>query len=239
MSLASTVRDRYPSIRARWRKRLRAIVYVPVVAESMLNDFEYRGSAAFKAELERLAVLGASWAAALLAYQALLLRPDGTRDTARAIALCEHPAARADAFAQYILAWALLLGPKPEDAFAMLNKSALQQFPPAILDGAAFFMRGWGVAKGADDRVLKSLALGEQVGHRATLLIRCHVYRTGRLGMFKRLLGYMLTPVGTLMYAAGGLLSPFSAQVFLFRKTTTVDAFGFWDPGKKEWMWPG
>src|SRR5580700_1624702 len=97
------VARRFPSIDRRWQRQVRAGTYVPSAAVPYLARLKTEGAAAFVGELDRLAALGSPWASALLGYQALLLGTDGRRDVQKAIALCTEPAARGDAFAQYIL----------------------------------------------------------------------------------------------------------------------------------------
>jgi hypothetical protein len=214
--LRKLVARRFPSIAPTWRGFLRSGIYVPSEAESHLSGFGLRGPEAFLGELERLAALGAPWACAVLGYQALLLAKDGTRDPQRAIQLCADAAVRGDAYAQYILAWAQLLAGDALGAAATLRKSALQLFPPAILDTVTLFWNGWGVAKSADSRILELIEQASIIGHRATLIWRCTIYRSGKLGTLRRLVGYGLRPVAKLAWKYSTWRAPFSARVFVF-----------------------
>ncbi len=210
------VAQRFPSIGRGWRTLLRNGTYVPSAAEQHLIRLKQDGPEAFVRDLDRLASLGNPWAAALLGYQALLLGSDDARDTQKAIALCTDPAAHGDAFAQYILAWALLLAGNSPAAAKALKQSALQLFPPAILHSVTFFWNGWGVTKTDDSTILLSLKNAGQTGHRATLSLRCAIYRSGKLGVFRQTLGFLLTPIAMLLWAVATFRTPFSAQVFAF-----------------------
>jgi hypothetical protein len=198
--LRKLVARRFPSIAPTWRGFLRSGIYVPSEAESHLSGFGLRGPEAFLGELERLAALGAPWACAVLGHQALLLAKDRTRDPQRAIQLCADAAVRGDA-----------LG-----AAATLRKSALQLFPPAILDTVTLFWNGWGVAKSADSSILELIEQASIIGHRATLIWRCTIYRSGKLGTLRRLVGYGLRPVAKLAWKYSTWRAPFSARVFVF-----------------------
>jgi hypothetical protein len=229
--LAAKIRQRYQPIHGRWRQYLHAVVFVPATAEPMLDKVKGEGPQALRSELERLSALGAPWASALLAYQALLLRDDGTRDIERAITLCKEPAARGDVFAQYILAWAFFLSHNRQDALVNLKKSVRQLFPRALLDAVRIYWRHTSPPK-----LLRSLMIASRAGHRATLLNRCRIYRSGKLGFFRRFLGYALAPVATFILVVAGLRNPFSAQVFAFNQKAKVEAISCWDWKQFEWV---
>jgi hypothetical protein len=73
----SRIRKLFPSIRRQRFKYFRAVVYLPPAAEPLLSKVKIQGLDALLTELQRMPDLGAPWASALLAYQALLLRHDG------------------------------------------------------------------------------------------------------------------------------------------------------------------
>jgi hypothetical protein len=229
MKLALKIRMRYPSIHGSWRSYLRGVVFIPATAQPILERVKGQGPEALRSELERLASLGASWAAALLGYRALLVDFDGTRNIDRAIALCQGPAARGDAFAQYILAWAYSLNHNSQDALVNFRKSARQLFPPAVLDYINACLR-----KGTAPTLRRLLMIAKGVGHCGTLSRRCLVYRSGKVGIFRRILGYALVPAAVLHYLIAAARNPFSPQVFVFHPKTKVDDFSIWDVDKHE-----
>jgi len=230
MKLEARIRRRYTPIHRRWSQYLRAPVFVPATAGPMLAKVRGQGAQVLRSELERLSSLGSPWAAALLGYQALLLRDDGSRDTERAIGLCKEPAARGDAFAQYILAWAYLLSRNQQDALVNFKKSVRQLFPPALMDAARIYWR-----HSKPQPLLRSLMHASKVGHRAALRLRCHIYRSGRLGMFRKFVGYALAPVAIVILIVAAIRNPFSAQVCAFNPKAKVGAFRWWDWDRFEW----
>lgn len=223
MGTREVVRQRFPSVDASWRRHIQGVVYIPLSAQPYLSKLSREGPKAFLDELERLAALGSPWAAAFLGYSALLLRPDGTRDVDRAILLCKEPAASGDAYALYILGWAIYLQGDPFQALAYIRRAALQLFPPAVLDIGAFYWMGRRATHPAG--VLTSLQQARVVGHRATLVWRCKVYRTGRLGLGRLIAGYVIAPIGYLFWLFAFWTDPFSANLFSFDVNT-----------KSEWL---
>jgi hypothetical protein len=206
---------RYPPLGRFWRKYIQEEIYVPLSAEPQLQAL-LKDGCKVEQELERLASLGTAWASAWLAYSALKPTGDGFRDTPRAIHLCKTAAEGGDAFAQYIIAWALILEGDLPRGTRYMKSSAMQLFPPAALDSITLFWAGWGVQRTDDRRILRILKIADRVGHDAAWLWRFTMYRTGKLGPFRRLLGYLLTPFGILRYSLAKKLRPFSAQVFVF-----------------------
>jgi hypothetical protein len=206
--------QKFRSIEPSWRKYIKGGIYIPFIAQQQLLTLKINGPEVFLAELERLASLGSPWASALLALQALLLRPDGTRDLGRAIELCKGPAARGDAYAQYILGWATFLNGDHLEAGSHFKSSAIQLFPPAVLDSVTFFWLSHRLSR--PEGVLTSLQHAKAVGHFATPLWRSKIYRSGRLGMGRLLLGYLIAPVAILRHLICRWRNPFSARVFVF-----------------------
>jgi len=207
---------RFSSIDRRWSCVLRGFVFVPASAEHALRRLQGCGTSEFVAELHRLAALGTAWAGALLGYDALLLHPDGSRDLTAAVSYCSAPAAKGDALAQYVLAWALLLSGKTSAAGRELKKSALQLFPPALLDVVTFRWNGWAATRTRDSSILVSLRHARDIGHVAAMYWRSSLYRTGNFGMPRRVIGYVLMPVASCVLAFGRWRHPFSATVFVF-----------------------
>ena len=214
MLVREMVRQRFPSVDPSWRKRISGAIYIPLAAQTTLSTLNREGPEAFLAELEKLAALASPWASALLAFQALLLRPDGTRDVDKAIKLCKEPAAHGDAFAQYMLAWAMFIGGDRVEALVLFKASARQLFPPAVLDAAGLFWISHRLAQAKG--VLTSLEHAKAVGHYGTAWWRYKIYRSGKLGLIRRIAGYLGAPVALLYYAFAALREPFSAQVFSF-----------------------
>jgi TPR repeat protein len=212
----NTTKRRFPSLGRFWQKYLHEAIYVPIAAEPRLRTLIDGGFSAFPQELERLASLGTPWASAWLAYAALKKTQEGVRDITRAIELCSTPAQRGDPLAQYILAWALMLNGDTLRGAQYMKRAAKQGFPGAVLDSVTLFWRGWGVLRADDRRILRLLDFADRVGHDAAWTWRFAIYRTGKLGTYRRILGYMFAPVGIVRYFLAKKLRPFSAEVFVF-----------------------
>jgi hypothetical protein len=218
--LRRAVDERYKSVDGSWRRYFRGGVYIPAVSRQQLGNLESRSPSDIRAELERLATLGSPWASALLAYESLLLRPDGTRDIDRAISLCKESASRGDAYAQYIMYWASLLKGDGREASQYLTASVGNLFPPAVLDSINLT---WLVRQKTDpSAVVRSIGRARDVGHYGALYWRYKLYATGKLGLWRIPVGYSCLPLGALLYTYGGWRYPFSARVFAFDATAKV-----------------
>jgi hypothetical protein len=217
VSVRLLVDQRFASVDASWRKYIKGGVYIPFVARQQLVKLNCANPKELLAELERLAAFGSPWASALLAYQALLLRPDDTRDVDRAIALCKEPAARGDAYCQYILGWATILKGDRAGAGVFFKNSARQLFPPAVLNSVGFFWHSAG--RTSPMGVLVSLKQADAVGHYAASYWRCRIYLTGRLGFARLTVGCVWMPVAVLKYLFAHWRHPFSARTFVFDDT--------------------
>jgi TPR repeat protein len=225
--VSSVVRQRFPCVAASWRKYIYGVVYIPLAAHQHLGTLKREGSKAFLEELEKLATLGSPWASAFLGYQALLLRPDGTRDVDRAIQLCKQPAASGDAYAAYILGWATFLRGDGAEAMSYFRRATRQLFPPAVVDQVSFFwMSHW---RTEPMRVLISLRIAKNVGHRATIAFRSGIYRSGKLGFARLVVGYLLAPLAWFYVNFAAWRDPFSAQSFAFHPKTPSRALGLRD----------
>lgn len=195
---------------------MHSAVFLPLAAEPTLEILKSKGSESFRVELERLSALGSAWAAVLLAYEALLPGPDGARDIESAIAFCRAPAARGDAYAQYMLAWAFALRGEGAEAIKYFKAASGQLFPPAVLEAGRFACGAWRIPPRAKDQMLVFLRHADSVGHAGTWFLHGLAYRTGKFGTVKRLLGYVIFPGAVIRFAIARLRNPFSARVFMF-----------------------
>jgi len=222
--ISAAVRQRFVCVEPRWRQYIYGAIYIPLAAERHLVTLKRDGRTAFLNELEKLAALGSPWASAFLGYQALLLTPEGTRNIERAIQLCKQPALSGDAYAAYILGWATFLRGDHAEALTHFRRATRQLFPPAVLDSVQFFWSAKWRTEPAG--VLISLRQAKNVGHHATSLFRSAVYRTGKLGIRRLLLGLLLWPVAALYVRAASIRDPFSAQSFWFDPRNTHRVLG-------------
>jgi hypothetical protein len=214
VSVLRIVEDRFASVDASWGRCFRRSLYIPAVAQQQLAGLKNAPAVDVQRELDRLAALGSPWASAVLGYQALLRRPDGSREVDKAIALCSEPAARGDAYSQYLMYWASHLKGNQREAIGYLKASVGQCFPPAVLDSVAFF---WTTRRETNPLgVLKPLSQAETVGHYGAFLWRCKLYMTGRLGRWRSFVGYICFPIAALLLIYHSLRHPFSARTFIF-----------------------
>jgi hypothetical protein len=206
----------HPSRRL-WRAYFNAALYVPPELCPSLRILESRGRDAFVAELERLSSLGSPSACALLGM--LCLTPDsgGTRDPKRAMELCKSHADAGHAYAQFVYAWAQMLTQRGTPAVATMNKAATHLFPPATIALGTFLLSTSGADPRQAEAARKVIGLAARSGHTSALLLRCSFYRSGRFGIWKRLLGVLLTPIAFVRPVFSTLfVDPFSARVFSF-----------------------
>ncbi len=185
-------------------------LFVPERYRSVLDQLTDGGVSGMITELERLSSLGSSWAASTLGYLSLLPSESGARDPQRAIAWCARPAAEGDAYALFVLAWALfaLTGSGVKAAEKMLAAAALK-FAPAILALSVFVWRA------DSQRALKLVDRAGRLGHKAAWVVRCGYYRTGRVGMLRCVLGYALTPLARMRYRLAVVAHPLSETVLV------------------------
>jgi hypothetical protein len=219
------IRKRYQHVGRTWNGCFRGIVYIPEEAARHIDASSRNDADAFQAELERLSLLQVPWACAILGYKALLLKSDGGRDVEQALSLCAGPAQAGDAYAQYILSWALTLKGELTTAAAAMRKSAKQLFPPAVLDSANFFWRG--SASDLDVEITRFLDLSDRVGHAGTSSRRYAFYRSGRFGVVNLVLGYVLVPFAIVKYFFAARMSPYSARVFAFTRESDARLWQF------------
>jgi hypothetical protein len=204
-----------------WIDYLNGPLYVPREGRHVLKLLASGGPNAFTEELERLAALGSPWASAILGYLALMPGPDGKRDALRAIDLCKVHASAGYAYAQFILAWALIYSGQPNLAFQTMKKATLSNFPPATVDFAGFIWYGWGTKERYFTHAVAALRRADRVGHKAAFNWRCAFYRSGKFGLVRCAVGYLLAPLGRLQYFLAMLRDPFSCRVFVFQTNAT------------------
>jgi hypothetical protein len=201
--------------------RFHGVVYVPAVAEHHIPKAGRAHTPILLRELERLAALNVPWACAILSYYALLLKEDGSRDIERAISLCQGPARAGDAYAQYMLSWALRLQGDLKGSYENLKKSARMMFPPAVLDIVSFHNPDWDAATINRERKLR-LTISSRVGHVCTFSRRLQFYRTGAFGALNLALSYLLMLYVFVRLTVAVTLFPYSATVFVFDRRSKI-----------------
>jgi TPR repeat protein len=192
------------------------LLYVPTEYRETLAALFSGGPRAFVGELERLADGGSPAAAAMLA--AICLHPNemGQRDAARAISLCSRGAACNDSYAQYILAWALYHVGRQAEGKESLEAAANSGFSPAIVDRISWALNSTAYRLSSPYDILPFIQRAMDSGHRAAIASKAAVYRLGNLGLGRRLLGYMLYPVGYWTRRKAAAMEPFSERNYLF-----------------------
>lgn len=213
-------------MRGRLIRHLNYPLYLPERARSIWGPLLDRDPPEALAELERLSSLGSSWASATLAYLSLFPAPDGTRNFKRARELCAGPAARRDAYALYVLAYAhYYAGDRLSAAKAMLRASRLG-FPPAHLGMSYFAWYGIGTKRRDMKLTMLFLRKGASSGQAAAALLwRCALFRSGAFGALRQLIGYALTPYAFARIVLAAWREPFSEGTFGFEVRSTRPAF--------------
>lgn len=207
---------RYRLRRSAWR-HLRVPLYIPSEGEAVVRLLACKGPVAFVAEVERLASLGSPWAAAVQGYMLLMTREDHEANVARAIEICRAPATGGDAYAQYILSWALMFAGRRHEGLQMMKAAAVKRFPPAAVSIAKFMSAGLGVQSANSRDALGALRVAQRLGHKGVCAARSLIYRGGQLGLGGRLIGYALMPCVIAQAAAATLWwDPFSVMNFEF-----------------------
>jgi hypothetical protein len=196
-------------------------LYVPDQGRYVLKLLETGGPRQFFKELERLSTLGSPWASAVLGYIALIPGPDGKRDTSRAMELCRSHAHAGDSYAQFVLAWALIYSGQTKLAFESIKKATLSSFPPATLDFATFIWNLPGKKASDAAAALKALRFAYRAGHKAAAVWRYDFYRSGRVGLIRRPLGFFLAPLARLRFVLTIYKDPFACRVFVFQHRAT------------------
>lgn len=196
-------------------------LYVPDQGRHVLNLLETGGARQFLGELERLSQLGSPWASAMLGYIALMPGPDGTRDVARALELCRPHAHAGDTYAQFVFAWALILSSELERGFESMQKAAASGFAPAAVDLATVL---WNLpSKKASNgaAALQALKVADRAGHKAAAVWKYAFYKSGRVGLWRRPIGYLIAPCARLRLVLAGFKDPFACRVFVFQQRLT------------------
>lgn len=197
-----------------WAEDITGPLYIPPQGDSVIAVLELYGPLRAINELERLSNLGSPWASAALGYVSLMPDATGNRDINRALMLCRRHADR-DPYAGFVLAWALFFSGETEAAVRTMTKAATSAFPPATLDLAILIWSG--TQKGDPAPALRLLGYADRVNHKAASLVRCGWYRSGRFGLWRLLVGYLIAPLASLRYFIALWTDPFSSRVFRFR----------------------
>jgi TPR repeat protein len=190
--------------------------YVPTEYRDTLAILLSGGPENYVRELERLADGGSPAAAAMLAAICLHPNEQGQRDAARAISLCSRGAARSDAYAQYILAWALFHVGRPLEGKESLESAADSGFSPAIVDRITWALSGIAYHLNSAHDIVPFIQRAVDSGHCAAIATKAAIYRLGKLGFGRRLLGYLLFPVGFWKRRRASVREPFSERNYLF-----------------------
>lgn len=170
------------------------------------------GPDAFRSEVERLCQLGSPWAAALLGHLHLTTDASGVE---RAIELCRPAADAGSAYAQYVLAWALVHADNQSQALQYLHLASLQNFSPATVDLSQLVCRGMGTTAPDPRSAVGLLRLAAQRGHRAALWRLSYIYRKENLGVARTIVGFVLAPFAYAWYLLSFFANPFNANVYL------------------------
>ena len=203
-----------------WRRGGGAMpLYIPKQGRYIFSSRDAGGLVHVKAELERLSSLGSMWASSALGWLCICKGSDGTRDPQRAIELCRGPAATGDAYANYVLAWALALANQGAQAVEFMKRAALSGFLPAKLDLVTFIWNGRDPTH-RNRRVAYDL-LNHAERHKASMVWRCKLNRSGEFGWTRQVLGYLLMPIALLRYAVAVWRNPLSCQVLVFQPWMT------------------
>jgi hypothetical protein len=200
-------------------------LYIPDQGRYVIKLLDSGGPSRLIGELERLSNLGSPWASAILGYLCLLPGPNGERNPDGAIELCRINAAGGDAYALYVLAWALLYKGQRNLAIRAMKKAALSGFPPATLDYVTFVWNGWGTKAVYPSVAVILLRRADSFDHKAALTWKCKMYGSGKFGPWRRLFGYMVMPFARLRYLFAALVDPFSSRVFAFQGSMPGSVF--------------
>lgn len=211
------------AIRHLWRNYLNGPLYIPPQGRELISILHADGPSCLVEELQRRSSLGSPWASAALGYLSLMPGVEGKRNTARAIQLCKSHAEAGDPYSLFVFAWAKFWEGDHDAALEAMTKSAVRHFPPAALDLTTLVWEG---SKRSDpSRALRMLRYADLTHHKAALIWRCRLYRSGSFGLLRRILGYGLTPIAKLRYRIALLFDPFSPRVFLFQSSATAPLF--------------
>jgi hypothetical protein len=196
------------------RSRLRVPLFVPIEGRASIQLLVDDGPESFLNDIQRRASLGCGWANAILGYYALMPDANGFRDLERARALCEQPAREGHAYAQYILAWAYMLGGTRHLALVWMGRASAAGFLPAKLDSARFVWKGWGVIEPNCEIAERMCRRAQMDGHKGAMLLRTEMYRQGCFGVGRKVLGEFIAPFVRSYSIIAATIDPFSENVF-------------------------
>jgi hypothetical protein len=195
-------------------------LYTPVEYRTVVEKALSQGGAdALVAELERLASLGSSWAAASLGYLSLLPQPNGRRDPERALLHCSSAVREGDPYALFVVGWAqYLLTKSRRKSYRPMLEASKKRFSPATLAMSFFVWPEENVTMRFVDGALRA-------GHTAALLLRAEYYCTGRFGLMKQALGAILKLPARARYEIARVYDPLSLNVLMFHINDDLPAF--------------
>lgn len=205
-----------------WPRHLNAPLYIPDQGRPTLKLLVAQGPQSFVEELERLSALGSAWASSALGYLCFLPRRDGTRDIDRVTKLCRPHADAGDPYASYVLAWVLLGSGEQTTAVKLMERAVKRGFAPAKLESVGW---NWHLFGWKDRDPLGAIALLDRVTmdeHKASWIWRCEFYRSGKFGLARLVLGYLLTPIAYIRYLYALWRDPLSESVFVFRPNASM-----------------
>jgi hypothetical protein len=206
-----------------WGRNLNGPLYVPDEGREVLTFLALGGPGRFVGELQRLSAQGSPWAAAVLAYNSLI--PVRSANVEIAAQLCRAHAEAGDPYACFVLGWALFYAGDHWRAVRYMRSAMAAGFRPAMVDFARFAWNGVSTGRRDPETALKAIRAAHQAGHKGALLTRCVFYVSGRLGVGRRVVGYLLYPVATLRYLVAICSDPFSSAVFNFQKDAVRPLF--------------
>jgi hypothetical protein len=192
----------------RWWKDIGIPLLISDQGKTTLCHQDIRSPTALVRELDRLAALGGTWAAAALGV--ILLYPDskGTREIERAMALVRKPAADGDPYCLYVLGWAELFSGRQADFLKLLGRAAQAGFSAALLDLA-------GAIKSKDPN--KSIAMmrrAESMGNVVAPTRRHRLWISGQCGFALRIAGLVGIVFSSVRLFLNVHRDPLSAKVF-------------------------
>ena len=196
-----------------WKSRLNYPIFIPKELSALKTILDEHGREAFATELQRHARLGSVDAVAIQAYIQLRGAFGGLADAVEAVRLCSATS-RTSEYLDYVWAWAYASQTDYANALKCLQRSGQKLFPPAALDLALFVWQGWGVKEPDPKVALWFVGHAAALGHYFAPVLRSAFYRSGRLGIARKIISYLLYPLVLLRYGIAMGLNPFDARVF-------------------------
>jgi hypothetical protein len=200
-----------------WRDLLTTPIYVPESAERELNGILRCEKSEMLDRLRGLAALGSPWATATLAYCYMVPVEGESRNSQQAIGLISRSGCKNHPYVLYVWAWASLYAGDANSAMRYMLQAAIRGFEPAQVDVLHFAYNGW-LGRGIDQQTLTQLcgrALKSR--HKVALLYVSQVFRSGKVGGARRVMGWILTPYAVARYIIWLRINPMSRYVFVFR----------------------